>query len=326
MRTGLALTAAALLAAADDKTVDVTCPVDGTRFKAIQVSPRPAFGGIDRDFCPHAARRCPLEHQVWVCPTCCFAGTEKDYAEKPRVELKGKLKPCEEFKGPMPGHVKFDLLAQVRRLKGEGRDSVGTAYLWAAWTARHRGELEDRVERFEEYAALRQAYGFEKKPLELGKENRTDYELRLVRQVEQDLAAGKYREPQLSLAKYLCALTYRRHGELEAAGQWIDDLLKSRGSNSIVDEETEKMAKTIEIEKPFLRKALEEFTAHLEQEKDPAKACQYAYLVGELHRRLGDKKQAETMYTRAIQSCEEKDPRKQPQHIRWAHEQLKLVK
>lgn len=326
MRTGLALLAAVVLAHAGDKTVDVTCPIDGTKFKATQVSPRPAFGGIDRDFCQHAACKCPLELQVWVCPTCYFAGTEKDYADKSKPDLKGKLKPCEDFKGAMPGHVKFDLLAQVRKLKGNGRDAIGTAYLWAAWTARHRGELEDRVEDFEEFAALRRAYGFEKKPLDLGKENRTDYELRIIQKVEQDLAANKYKEPQLSLAKYLCALTYRRHGELEAAGKWIDDLIKNKGSNSIIDEEIEKMARTIEIEKPFLRKALEEFKAHLEQEKDKAKVCQYAYMAGELHRRLGEKKEAEAMYTRAIDACDEKDPKKQPQHVKWAHEQLKLVK
>src|SRR5688572_3674497 len=114
--------AAALLAAGDErKTVDVVCPVDGHRFQASEVRSN-RWGGVDTDFCPHAIKTTPLELYVWVCPGCRFAGRKADFeapvSEEHRKALLAGLKPAAEFpktarQEKIPGHVKYDLMAQA---------------------------------------------------------------------------------------------------------------------------------------------------------------------------------------------------------------------
>ena len=58
----------------DTKTHKVVCPVDGTKFTAVEIVRAYWWGGTDKDWCRHTFRSRPLESMVWVCPGCKFAG------------------------------------------------------------------------------------------------------------------------------------------------------------------------------------------------------------------------------------------------------------
>src|SRR5687767_5434709 len=110
----------------DKKTVKPTCPVDGTVFEAVELKVSNNWGGRDTDGCDHAFKTTPLEFLVWTCPTCRFTGRKDDFAAKlgdeEKQALKAELKPLQEIpkgakQAQIPGHVKYDLLAQVARIR-----------------------------------------------------------------------------------------------------------------------------------------------------------------------------------------------------------------
>ena len=109
----------------------------------------------------------------------------------------------------IPGHVKFDLLAQAARLRGAPPAEVGRAYLYASWSARQQGApvLDD----FEEWKTLLQRYGLHRSPFEIGRRNRTELELEAAARLEADLRAGKAVGAPRALAFYFAAWLYRRH-------------------------------------------------------------------------------------------------------------------
>src|ERR1051325_1291035 len=106
----------AALAMSDvQKQVTVTCPVDGTKFTATEITGTNHWGGRDADGCAHAFNTTPMESYVWVCPSCKFAGRKKDFdAAIPDADKKALLeglKPMLEIKKDakqtqIPGHVK----------------------------------------------------------------------------------------------------------------------------------------------------------------------------------------------------------------------------
>src|SRR6187549_2943212 len=121
----------ALLAASDiHKPVKVTCPVDGTKFDAIEITATNQWGGRDADGCAHAYNTTPMESYVWVCPTCKFAGRKKEFdATLPDAAKQAQI----------PGHVKYDLLAQVAQIRKAAPEEIGRAWLHASWSCRQQG-------------------------------------------------------------------------------------------------------------------------------------------------------------------------------------------
>ena len=133
------------------KEVDAVCPLEGTKFKAYEVVATNPWGGRDYDNCPHALKTTPLEYWVWVCPTCHFAGRKKDFdaklSDEEKRALSSQLKPAIAIpKGAkqtdIPGHVKFDLLAQVAQIRKAPVENAAVAWLGASWSARQQGAAD----------------------------------------------------------------------------------------------------------------------------------------------------------------------------------------
>lgn len=298
----LLLAAALLLGGSDErKTVEVVCPVDGHKFQALEVRSN-RWGGVDSDFCPHALKTTPLELYAWVCPGCRFAGLKADFeaavSEEHRKALLDGLKPMAEIaKGArqerIPGHVKYDLMAQAAKLRGAPAAHVGRAYLNASWSARQQGAVF--LDGFDEWEALYKTYQLDQEPIKIGMaKNRTDFDLDIVRKVEKDVQAKRYpKGVQRILAPYLAAYLHRKHGENSEAERWLAEVDAFKGENSVVDDAAARMRSSIALERAFQRKALEAY-------EPLATAPDVAYLMGELNRRLGERKAAAEWYQKAL--------------------------
>jgi len=300
----------------EKKPVDVLCPVDGTKFTAYEVLTTNQWGGLDLDFCPHAFKTTPLEWKVWVCPSCHFAGLRRDFdlklSEEEKKALRSGLVPALEIKkgarqGEIPGHVKYDLLAQGAALRKEPPEEIGRAYLHASWCARQQGAVS--FEDFDEWEALRSSYGLNRTPMELGTEkgskrpkNRTDYEFEVAGRLVKDIEPKKPLGLNKILSLYLAAYLYRKHGENALAERWLKGLPSNE--NSVVDEAASKMRASIELERAYQKKAIEAYIAAIDRGRlEPRASAEAAYLVGELYRRRGDLDSAASWYKTAAESA-----------------------
>lgn len=306
---------AALLAPSDvQKTVKVTCPVDGTKFEAAEITATNPWGGRDADGCAHAFNTTPLESYIWVCPVCKFAGRKKEFdapiPEADRKALLEGLKPLAEIRkdakqAQIPGHVKYDLLAQVAQIRKSPPEEAGRAWLHAAWSVRQQGSpyLAD----FDEWESLRARYNLNQKPMDFGlTKNRTDFELDAARKIEKEIEGKQYeKSPNRLLARYLVAYLWRKHGETVAAERWLAELEKMKGENNIVDNAAEKMRASVPLEREFQKKAQEAYRAAYEAGTfDKKVGTEVAYLLGELARRQGDAKAAVAWYQKALDAAD----------------------
>jgi len=311
----LILATAFLISFGDDKkTVEVVCPVDAFRFQAFEVTVSNKWGGMDTDGCLHAIKTTPYELLVWACPSCGFAGRKKDFeaklSEEDRAVLRAGLKPAEKIvkgarQNQIPGHVKYDLLAQAARLRKLPPEQAAIGYKYASWSCRQQGAID--FDAFDEWDQLRTNYGLHQTPMQLGfDKNRTDFELAQAKKLEKDLDAKKYeRGINKILARYLAAFLYRKHGENAEAERWLKELDAVKGENSLVDDAAAKMRASIDLERAYQKKACEAYIEAVDSKKlDKKTSAEVAYLIGEFYRRTGDLASASSWYQTAIDGAE----------------------
>ena len=312
MRT-LAL-ALLLVAPLDEvKKVDVVCPIDGTKFTAGEVVRTDAslgWGGVDTDFCRHAYRTLPMEHYVWTCPTCWFSGSKAHFDPKspPPAELKKKVKGALKPEAPIaagakqdqiPGWVKYDLFAQVETLRGASMLDIARRHLNAAWAARQAGAV--RLDDYDDWVDAAKSAGLDKAPLDLGKKNRSEEDLAACRRLEKEIAAGRHTGTALHLRRYVLAVTFRRRGENVDALKWLDEIDKSKGENSVIDDAAKKVRDSIAVERAQQKKAAALYAKAVEDPAfDASTKAECCYMLGEIARRHGETKDAAAWYAKAI--------------------------
>jgi len=296
------------------KQVKVTCPVDGAKFEATLIDGTNHWGGRDSDGCVHAFNTTPLESWVWVCPACKFAGRKKDFEgmipDGEKKALIDGLRPLVEIKkdakqNQIPGYVKYELVAQVAQIRKAPVEEAGRAWLSASWSCRQQGAVY--LVDFDEWETLRDRYNLNQKPIAYGlTKNRTDLELDAVKKLEKDIGANQYQKgPNRILARYLAEYLWRKHGENQAAERWLSELEKLKGENSIVDDAVAKSRALLPVEREFQKKALESYRAAYDGGTiDKKVAPEVAYLLAELSRRLGEKKDAATWYQKCIDTTD----------------------
>lgn len=312
----------------EEKLVDVVCPVDGHKFKAVLITTTNNWGGTDSDFCRHAFNTRPLALRCWTCPSCKYSGQPADFGvELKRVKdkddevvvkpvtlaadvkeiLKKDLKPAQAVgktakQRDIPGWVKYDLMAQGLTLMGKKHLDVGNAYLRAAWDHRQAGLTY--LENFEEFEDLWRKYKLDVKPIDLFNQkifNRMEYELAKAKTVKDDVDKGAYKGVNLLLARFIAATLYRKHGENAEALALVDAMGEDLKGNSVVEAAVKKMKQTIEDERAFQAKARAEFGLSAEKDElKPEEKGDVYYMVGEIARRLGDKEKARTAYQQVL--------------------------
>lgn len=316
-----------------DKQVEVTCPVDGTKFKAWVIKPYAALGGLDRDFCMHPGLHPRLHLMVWTCPGCYFTGRRQDFDRrftgKEKEKLLGHLKPIERIdrdtdQNKLPGEVKYDLLAQTRRLLGAPLHEIGQAYLHAAWSVRQRGppDLSD----FVEVEEIRRQYGLDDFKRYLSR-NRSEADMRTAERIVKDVDQGKFKKDGAKelLALYVALAIYRRHGEHGRTAALLERLEKRKDENSVVADALVKIRKGMEEEKKWQRKALEAYRRAYEEVETEEDKFKLEYILGELCRRLGEPGEALKWYERALDREEALKEQGFKQVLKWAREQKALV-
>jgi len=160
---------------------------------------------------------------------------------------------------------------------------------------------------FDEWESLRDRYNLNQKPIAYGlTKNRTDLELDAVKKLEKDIDANQYQKgPNRILARYLAEYLWRKHGENQAAERWLSELEKLKGENSIVDDAVAKSRALLPVEREFQKKALESYRAAYDGGTiDKKVAPEVAYLLAELSRRLGEKKDAAAWYQKCIDTTD----------------------
>ena len=292
------------------KEVDVVCPIDGTKFTAIRIESSNDWGGVDGDYCAHALGGAPIVFHAWTCPCCCYTGlahrAEVDFAParaERRNAILGKLRPRTLIRSDarqcdIPGHAKFDLLAQCLLLADAPACDVANAWLWASWVVRVKGAIV--LPGNPAWAAWRESHGLDLSPLELGKWiNRATYDLDLIPHITMNL--NRLKPADRRFAALGAAWLARDHGENTEAMRWIAEVQRSPGLDDEIREACTRMTRSIMLEREYQAKALEQYERGLsETTHDDEARSRIAYILGELCRRLDRREQASQWFDRAL--------------------------
>jgi len=301
--------------------IAVTCPVCGMRFKAVVVVRQNTFAGVDRDLFARAIGPQPEYYRVSTCPKCYYSGYPEDFREglvlmpdvqdKVRRLLPELLKAAWRDSGTqqppvvtpatdqreIPALVRYRLAARCYRWRQKSDEAIAWLYLRGSWVARDEGSIlppEPRVARMMKYVQRWLP------PRQKG-DNQADRELILAARLAAALAEGHFNEFQRPYAELVLALLLRRHGENHLAAPVLDKLARHSSFPKALAQAIEKMRDSIARERWFQQRAIDHLQAamHAGQvaARNRASAC---YLLGELHRRLGDRSQALVWYDRAL--------------------------
>jgi HEAT repeat protein len=314
------VSACAVVRATTLREEEVTCPVCDFTFKAFGVTSTNSFGGQDTDFCVHARGTPPRPYGVWTCPKCYYSNPASKFADVPSEGTAKRI--LEELKPPwpikedmsqkdIPGWVKFGLLATVAQWEGANEADLAGIHLQASWAARLQlqwalaplfknaqmqgklAALSERVDRLMQETA-------EGDP---DSTNPRDLEVKAAGALLDEVREGKLPPEEVPLQEFLAALLYRGRGENPQAVSVLARLKESEGSAPALRAVCRNLLESIDIERRFQRETLGMIEKAME--KGLLKGQDLAvnqYLLGELHRRLGEPEKAVPWYRKAIES------------------------
>ena len=233
----------------------------------------------------------------------------------------------------IPGWVKFDLAASVAGWEGVGPADVAGLYLEASWAARvevercfqslysdpeKRALFEDRshvlaliVQVLEEDAALKPSLEAFRQAIDAlwsqifegsaGEENRKDLDMKLAEALLARVGEGKLPAEEAALEEFAAGAVYRVHGENLLAIPILKKLRTSEALPAPFRTVAGNMLESIDVERRYQRKFIETAKPVLDKNLlEGGKLAAYLYLVGELHRRLGEPAEAASWYKKAI--------------------------
>ncbi len=251
--------------------VELTCPVDGTVFRAVRSLSTNTLGGTDSDFCQYASGGQPREHGIAVCPTCLYAAPvdrfERELTDAQKAAL---LQALSEARNPSVTAVdlqpweRYQMAALCAGVLGETRFHRGDLLLTGAWTVR------DRIVGF--IPAI-------------------DGPLDVLDGLEQ-MDAAWLEIPDLrtqQMALFDLARAAHRGGFADRRDAYLARLDELQPVPEELLEGRERwMREPIDLENRFLTKAIEHYAAGLEAgEGSPREKATYRYLIIDLRRRLG---------------------------------------
>lgn len=123
---------------------DVTCPLDGTKFKTPVDTAGVQFG-IQLDLKPIGALSVPP--QIPVCPNNHFVVYKKEFTDAEKESLR-KLVLSKEYQDLAKDNPPYFLLARIFEHMGETEWKIAYAYLEASW------QVEDKPEKYKQYIEL----------------------------------------------------------------------------------------------------------------------------------------------------------------------------
>ncbi|HTN42640.1 MAG TPA: hypothetical protein VMN77_02470 [Nitrospiria bacterium] len=133
-----------LTAAAPVKEIEVTCPLDGTKFKTPANMAGPRMGA-QLDLKPLGYMDVPP--RIPVCPSNHFVVYKKDFTDDEKVRLK-KFVLSPEYQEMAKDNPSYFLLAKILEYMGDTDFIVANAYLQASW------QVDDRPDKEKQYIDL----------------------------------------------------------------------------------------------------------------------------------------------------------------------------
>ncbi|HUK56565.1 MAG TPA: DUF2225 domain-containing protein [Nitrospiria bacterium] len=142
------------LAAAEDTEVEVTCPLDGTKFKT-PVDPSGARLGMRLDLKPIGFFKVP--RRIPVCPTNHFVVYKKDFTADEKERLQ-KFVLSQDYQNLAKDNTPYFLLAKTFEYMGNTEWNISNTYLEASWEVENQPEKEKQyldlsLQHFQKYLA-----------------------------------------------------------------------------------------------------------------------------------------------------------------------------
>jgi hypothetical protein len=298
----------------------VRCPACDHAFTSHQIGSTNTFGGKDSDFCAHARGTPSLLYVLVTCVKCLFTGYASEFKPDSKDEAENKaaherFKPLskefmEKFKGgaaltPMkpltgiteyreiPAFMRFQLMAQIAELRGDGDQAIAELLQRGAWAVRLDApplpDLLEQAEMVEFKSFMEREYP---KRVEGKNANPSfiDVELGelLLSELEAMVAATTH--PPVSSAvrmrAYMGFQMLRRHGENPKAMRCLQ-FLQPHLNREIWDQLYDRVSSSVLQEQAFQKNLVEILTRMAAAEHSPEAKLILTYRIGETQRRLG---------------------------------------
>lgn len=281
--------------------VDVTCPVCARAFKAAEFMSTNSFGGQDRDFLGHARGEQVFLFACWTCPKCLYSGYGDDFkaGAVPDAVLK-TLREDRPLKSPVaiaadlentediPAWVRYDLAIQTAKVRGEKP-------LVLAWLTLRAGQTQRfgdaGLARIGDLATRAKALVAKLPPSPPERDDYLQATWRARRLFELAASADAgLSDPDRELARVLAAYDYARRGELPDVRRVLAVLRpEGKALEGPVALVVAELAERVDREAHYLALAAASFESALTLDLVKAdERVNHRYLVGELHRRVGD--------------------------------------
>lgn len=290
---------------------ELDCPVCAQRFTTVVVAQSNTRGGVDRDLFARAVGPQPVFFRISTCPKCGYSGYPRDFASSvslpPDVREKILREPAlalpEEFTPEsdpreLGAPERYALAIQCYTWLQRSDEALAWLHLRASWVQRDLGSMlppDERIVRvmdyIERYRPAMEAGG-----------NQMEVEMQLVTRVAEAIALGEFNRYQRPYVELVLAMLWRRHGENHLAEPTLKKLQTSDRFTEEVREAIATMLSTMRKEREAQAEAARYFEKALlaDQIREENRATA-TYLLGELHRRLGQDHLARRWFTRALQ-------------------------
>ena len=291
-------------------TVAVTCPVCRSPVQALVVVTTDSRGGVDRDLFARSAGDQHVFFRISTCTTCYYSGyfsdfdaalaLPRDFVQKVRVTP--KLAPAHAIARDAPQREidpddRYALAIRCYEWRGRSLEALAWLHLRRAWLVRENNSVVPRDRR------LARVFAFARRWTQpAGDEsNQADRELRLVTELAARLAEGAFNRYQRPFVEMAMAVLLRRHGEHDHAEPLLRKLRKNPLLTEPLRRAADRLHASLDRERAFQARAAAYFIQAWKTKQIPAaNAPVAAYLIAELHRRLGEDAEALRWYDLAL--------------------------
>lgn len=290
--------------------IDVTCPVCTRAFKAFAVVLANTYAGVDRDLFARAIGPQPEFYRVSTCPGCGYSGYLEDF--RPGMVLSPafvrhvldspRLRPDPPIaenadQADIPPQQRYELAIQCYEWLNRSDEARAWLHLRTAWVTRDAAAILPPEPMIAQ--TLRELESW--LPPHRQGENQADRELVLATRLAARLAEGYFDDTRAPAAHAVLAMLLRRHGENVQARPLLETLVADERVGESVRAACRRMLDSIAVEMRHQRQAAESlrralFVEQVSESNRPAAL----YLLGELYRRLGDRREADVWFRKAL--------------------------
>lgn len=292
----------------------IDCPVCRKPFEAVLCVDANTQGGVDRDLFARSLGPQPEYYRVFTCPRCGYSGYGSDFdpaislsAEvKRKIQTEPKLTLPAGF-GPDSDPRRLDALDRYRlaitcyEWRQKSDEALAWLHLRTSWIIRDEGASLPSDPRLVRMLAFAERW----RPTAVKSGNQWDIDMQTATRLTEAVIEGRFNRFQRPYAELAACMILRNHGENRQAGPMLDRLMSEADWSPVLAEAMRRMQTSIPAEQQHQRQAAARFEKAIRaQQIAAANRATALYLLGELHRRLGDDAKARDWYDQASASTD----------------------